>query len=175
MLRGGCPENVGMERDYWGSCIVIVGRHTTAGMPPFSFAPLPQICPLQGRSTKSGPICSVARQPEPAADRGNPRQHSAGGEIDRRFPLVPPVCAQGFLVMLRYIVRIEVAHIGNTILTYAEKGVYCTHKRHMSEKEGEHAKTMQTQARLRYAWLQALWADGWRCGIRAATHCADGR
>ena len=102
-------------------------------------------------------------------------QHSVGGEIDRRFPLVPPVCAQGFLVMLRYIVRIEVAHIGNTILTYAEKGVYCTHKRHMSEKEGEHAKTMQTQARLRYAWLQALWADGWRCGIRAATHCADGR
>ncbi len=63
-------------------------------------------------------------------------QHSVGGEIDRRFPLVPPVCAQGFLVMLRYIVRIEVAHIGNTILTYAEKGVYCTYKRHMSEKEG---------------------------------------
>lgn len=77
--------------------------------------------------------------------------------------------------MLRYIVRIEVVHIGNTILTYAEKGVYYTYKRHMSEKEGEHAKTMQTQARLRYAWLQALWADGWRCGAGAATDCAGGR
>ena len=72
MLRGGCQENVGMERDYWGSCIVIVGRHTTAGMPPFSFAPLLQFCSLQGRGVKSGPICSGARQPEPAADRVNP-------------------------------------------------------------------------------------------------------
>ena len=43
-----------------------------AGMPPFSFVPLPQFCPLQGRGVKSGPICSGARQPEPAADRVNP-------------------------------------------------------------------------------------------------------
>ena len=133
---------------------------------------------LSRRCRKSARFKGAAPSPAPfvlAQGRVHPRQHSAGSEIDRRFPLAPPVCAQGFWVMLRYIVRIEVAHIGNTILTYAEKGAYCTYKRHMSEKEGEHAKTMQTQARLRYAWLQALWADGWRCGIRAATNCADGR
>lgn len=112
------------------------GRHTRRVCLPSLSRCLPRICPLQGRSTKSGPICSVARQPEPAADRGNPRQHSAGGEIDRRFPLAPPVCAQGFLVMLRYIVRIEVAHIGNTILTYAEKGVYYTYKKAYVRKGG---------------------------------------
>ena len=65
-------ESIAMRKAHWSSCIGMVGRNTTAGMPPFSFAPLPQICPLQGRSTKSGPICSVARQPEPAADRVNP-------------------------------------------------------------------------------------------------------
>ena len=148
-------------------------------MPPASFALLLQICPLQGRSAKFGRICSDARRlrRRQGAPFFKASRHNVGrmGEIDRRFSLALPVCAQGFLVMLRYIVRIEVAHIGNTILTYAEKGVYCTYKRHMSEKEGGHAKAMQTQARLRHAWLQALWADGWRCGARAATNCADGR
>lgn len=50
-----------MKGAYWGSCIVIVGRHTTAGMPPFSFASLSQICPLQGRSITSDPHFVLAQ------------------------------------------------------------------------------------------------------------------
>lgn len=100
-----------------------------AGMPPFSFALPAANLPASRAQHQVCLICS-------GAGRVNPRQHSAGGEIDRRFPLVPPVCAQGFLVMLRYIVRIEVAHIGNTILTYAEKGVYCTYKKAYVRKGG---------------------------------------
>ena len=36
--------NIAMKGAYSGRCIAIAGRNTAAGMPPFSFAHLPQLC-----------------------------------------------------------------------------------------------------------------------------------
>ena len=52
-------ENVAMRRNIDG----IIGRNTTAGMPPAFFALLLPICLLQGRSVKFGGIRSGARRP----------------------------------------------------------------------------------------------------------------
>ena len=36
--------NIAMKGAYSGRCIAIAGRNIAAGMPPFSFAHLPQLC-----------------------------------------------------------------------------------------------------------------------------------
>ena len=67
-----------------GSCIVIVGRNTAAGMPPSSFAHLPQIRPLQGRSVHFRPIRSGARRA--AAGRAGPLPRPANTAPGRMGP-----------------------------------------------------------------------------------------
>ena len=87
-----------MERDYWGSCIVIVGRHTTAGMPPFSFA-LPaanlpasraqhQVRPHLFRRKAVG-----CRQGDPPRKAG---QHRAGEKLASIFLCYRPFVLRAF-------------------------------------------------------------------------------
>ena len=85
-------ENIVMRRTYWGSCIGIVGRNTTAGMPPASFASPPHICRFKGIASSSAVF--VLAQGSPALATGPlPRlANTVPGrmdELDRRFPMSP--------------------------------------------------------------------------------------
>ena len=85
-------ENIVMRRTYWGSCIGIVGRNTTAGMPPASFASPPHICRFKGIASSSAVF--VLAQGSPAlATCPLPRlANTVPGrmdELDRRFPMSP--------------------------------------------------------------------------------------
>ena len=85
------------------SCIGIGVRHITAGMPPASFALLLQICPLQGRSAKRGPIWLSARRSTGMVTPSKSFQRSAGAnraEVGGCLPTVPLLlrirCIAGF-------------------------------------------------------------------------------
>lgn len=65
-----------MKGTYRSSCIGIVGRHTTAGMPPASFAPLPSAARFKGAASSSAVFVQVQGSPpwQGAPSRGQPAQ-----------------------------------------------------------------------------------------------------
>ena len=72
-----------MKGTYRSSCIGIVGRHTTAGMPPASFAPLPSAARFKGAASSRAPFVLM---------QGG--QHSAGAngaKLGQCLPMLLPL------------------------------------------------------------------------------------
>ena len=69
-------ESIAMRKAYWGSCIGMVGRNTTEGMPPASFASPSHICRFKGAASSSAVFVQVQGSPpwQGAPSRGQPAQ-----------------------------------------------------------------------------------------------------
>ena len=85
-------ESIAMRKAYRGSCIGLVGRNTTAGMPPASFASPSHICRFKGAASSSAVFVQVQGSPALAGCLlPRPANTVPGhmGELDRRFPISP--------------------------------------------------------------------------------------